>query len=166
MLLRAGIPFEFIAEDGTPQPDIQLIDEELRIEVTVRRMPQIENLRDEIEADLAGTGYQIEMQCAENPVRVTEPERLRLRSRIKDLVTVGAPFQVTEMIESGSRRLQQSSLTLQISGRPSGSEGWVTWDIALTGADLTNHMQDIDTFIRDKLTDEAKNKQAEAAPPC
>jgi hypothetical protein len=47
----------------------------LRIEVTSRQAPSLEELRDELDMDLEGAGYQIEIQCEVAPVRISNAER-------------------------------------------------------------------------------------------
>jgi hypothetical protein len=161
MLLRADVRFEFLAEGGKPQPDIQLLDTPLRLEITSRWTTQFGQLQDELEADLAGAGFEITFRCAEHPVRILESERRRIREEIQARVAEGEPFEFTELI--GTWRFRQSCLMLKISGTPSGTTASRA-DIQVTGAVLTDHLNDVELLICDKLTDEAKNRQAEARP--
>ena len=163
-LQATGIAFRFLPEKSTPQPDIELTDGSLNIEITNRWTTQTRHLQDSLEADLAGTDLAVEVRFAEQPARITPDEIARLRNKVAPLAVAGKPFSFTDRV--GNPKLAQSSIDLEITGAPANADqtpSSVT--IVVTNAALTDHLADVETFIKNKLQDSEKNNQAAAAGP-
>lgn len=161
-LLLAGVGFEFLPEGGRPQPDIALLDMPLRLEITSRWTTQLSHLQAALEQDLAGSGFSVVISCSESPVRILPGEQRRIRDKVRVLVDAGEPFEFDECI--GSWRFRQSCLRLRLAGTPAGTRDAAVVDWQITGAALSDHLGDVETLICDKLTDEAKSRQATDGP--
>src|SRR5690606_14307847 len=167
-LAKAGIASEFLPEGKQPQPDIALLDPlmgGLRIEVTSRWTTQLEELREELEADLEGAGYQVDIRCDAAPVRISDAERQGIRAKVASLVAAGGAFRLVEQLDVGYPELtviNMEVIGVPVQDSPEGTGEWVSYQV--TGAELTDHMREVETRIADKLIDPAKNQQALAAP--
>lgn len=166
-LTKAEIAYEFLPEGGVPQPDIALLNPAtsgLRIEVTSRQTPSLEELRDELDMDLEGAGYQVEIQCEVAPVRISDAERESIRANVRGQATTGKPFRIVEGLKIGYPPVTVDMVISGVPAKDSPEEAgeWVTYEVA--GAELTDHMREVEMRIVGKLTEDAKNRQAAAAP--
>lgn len=157
-LLAAGIPFVFLPTTGSPQPDIEINSGALRLEVTNRWVPGRSSLEETLEAQLKGTGFTIGILCSTEPARITDDQRGQICDAVAAQVATGTAFTLEEdVVGTGGRT---ATLTITGTPGPAGAE-LVTWEVA--SAELTDHMADVEAYLRNKLTDIQKNAQAQAA---
>jgi hypothetical protein len=163
-LARAGVPFDFGVRGKAPQPGLVLRNSNLAIEVKAGRLDGLQDLHDELEAELAAidADVTVHIACEERPLYIKPAERRRIIDQALDNVT-GNPGGILSMtLDQPWAATKRLPLVLQIFPQPPFLAGQRVFIEG--GWALAEHLPDAEAEIIAILTDEQKVGQAASMP--